>query len=319
MSRAAPASLPLSLYRGCVNAWECDEMGHMNVRFYVQRAMEGAALFAAEVGLKRAFQHSAASILTPRSQHIRFLKEARAGAALDMAGGVLAHDESTVTLYQELRHANGDPAAAFTTIYAHTDAKTGRNFPWPDRALAALGRLNCVLPAHGAPRSIDIKKAPGPASVAIAEELGVTIIGRGAVQPTECDVFGRARPELFIARVSDSMPNLLGAWRGEVAKALNKSSDGAGASAGAAVLEYRVAFRRWPRTGDLLQMRSGVVEVSAKSHRVVHWVLDPMSGEAWATAEAVAVTFDLNTRKTITLPKAQHSALEAMIVPGLTI
>jgi acyl-CoA thioester hydrolase len=318
MSLAKPASFPLSLYRGCVNAWECDEMGHMNVRFYVQRAMEGVALFAADVGLKQAFQHSAASILTPRFQHIRFLKEARAGAELDMVAGVLGYDESAVTLYQELRHASGDPAAAFTTLYAHTDAKTGRNFRWPDRALAALAVLGCELPAHGAPRSIDTQKAPGPATIAMADQLGVKIIGRGAVQPTECDVFGRARAELFIGRVSDSMPNLLGQWRRDIAKSLD-TAGGGGASAGAAVLEYRVAFRRWPRTGDLLQMRSGVVAANEKSHRVVHWVLDPVSGEAWATAEAVAVTFDLNTRKTISLPQAQLSALQDMIIPGLAI
>ena len=28
----------LETYRGVCNAWECDENGHMNVRFYVQRA-----------------------------------------------------------------------------------------------------------------------------------------------------------------------------------------------------------------------------------------------------------------------------------------
>ena len=33
----------IELYRGSINTWECDEMGHMNVRFYVARMMEGLA------------------------------------------------------------------------------------------------------------------------------------------------------------------------------------------------------------------------------------------------------------------------------------
>ena len=31
----------VEVWRGGVNTWECDEMGHLNVRFYVARAMEG--------------------------------------------------------------------------------------------------------------------------------------------------------------------------------------------------------------------------------------------------------------------------------------
>ena len=35
----------IEVYRGSINTWECDEMGHMNVRFYVAKMMEGLAAF----------------------------------------------------------------------------------------------------------------------------------------------------------------------------------------------------------------------------------------------------------------------------------
>ena len=41
----------LTCYRGGVNTWECDEMGHMNVRFYVTKAEEGLGVFASALGL----------------------------------------------------------------------------------------------------------------------------------------------------------------------------------------------------------------------------------------------------------------------------
>ena len=31
----------IPLWSGIANTWDCDEMGHMNVRVYVEKAMEG--------------------------------------------------------------------------------------------------------------------------------------------------------------------------------------------------------------------------------------------------------------------------------------
>ncbi|MDP1964510.1 MAG: thioesterase family protein, partial [Reyranella sp.] len=70
----------IEIWRGGVNTWECDEMGHMNVRFYVTRAMEGLVGLAAALGLPHAFTQEAGSTLIVGEQHIRFLREAHAGA-----------------------------------------------------------------------------------------------------------------------------------------------------------------------------------------------------------------------------------------------
>jgi acyl-CoA thioester hydrolase len=69
----------IEVYRGSINTWECDEMGHMNVRFYVAKMMEGLAEVGQVVGLGHAFRERAISTLAPRDQHIRFMREAKAG------------------------------------------------------------------------------------------------------------------------------------------------------------------------------------------------------------------------------------------------
>jgi acyl-CoA thioester hydrolase len=315
---APAAELPLALYLGSVNAWECDEMGHMNVRFYVQRAMEGAGLFAAALGMPKAFSAKSAGTLQPVTQHIRFLKEARPGAPLSMRGGVLGSDETTIDTFMEMRHGDGAPAAAITTRFAHVDAHTERAFPWKRDTLVRAEAYACVAPAHGLPRSIDATRAGGEASASIADALAMPVVGRGMVRMEELDVHGRFRPEMHIARVSDSVPNLLSAWRAEAAQAVS-NDEGEVRVPGAAVLEYRLIYRHWPQAGDLLEMRSALAEVTEKTHRLVHWILDPVSGKAWATAEAVAVTFDLKTRKTIVAPPAHRARLQAQIIAGLTI
>jgi acyl-CoA thioester hydrolase len=48
-------------------------------------------------------------------------------------------------------------------------------------------------------------------------------------------------------------------------------------------------------------------------------VLNPDSGEAYVTCQAVAVTFDLDTRKVIPTPQEQIAELEALAPRGLTL
>jgi acyl-CoA thioester hydrolase len=314
MSTPAPATdLPLDLYRGSVNAWECDENLHMNVRFFASRAMEGLAFLAAAIGMPRAFQEKASSTLLVRDMHVRFLKEAHQGAALSMKGGVVAIDDTTMRTYLELRHASGAPAATFNMTLAHVEPHDQTPFPWSARVRESAQRYLCTAPAHGSPRSVAIDVAPSAPTREDAEALKAPIVGLLAVPPDHCDAFGFMRMELFLGRVSDAVPNLMAQWREETGRAAGATQTGG------AVLEYRLCPSRWPRAGDLLEVRSGIVEVGEKTNRIAHWLFDPVSGDAWCTAEAVAVTFDLVTRKTIPIPDAQRAALQAKLVPGMKI
>jgi acyl-CoA thioester hydrolase len=199
---------------------------------------------------------------------------------------------------------------------AHVDPHGLQPFPWSARARARAEALRCEPPKHAQPRSIDRTAAPVHLSRAAAEALGVSVVGRFMVTPDHCDAAGWMRMELFLGRVSDAVPNLLAGWRAEVGRAAGQAD---AALTGGAVLEYRLCPRRWPRAGDLIEVRSGVVEVGEKTNRLVHLLLDPASGESWCAAEAVAVTFDLVTRKTVPIPEAQRAALQARVVKGLVL
>ena len=124
-------------------------------------------------------------------------------------------------------------------------------------------------------------------------------------------------PEHFIGRVSDSVPNLMAAWRDEVAKAAE--AKGEKVRSGAAVLEYRLKYRAWPKAGDIVEVRTGLGKVMPKVHSLVHWIMDPRTGKAWCTSEAVAVTFDLDTRKVIQANPEHMALLEERAVRGLSI
>jgi acyl-CoA thioester hydrolase len=310
------AVAPLDLYLGSVNAWECDENRHLNVRFFAARAMESLGFLAAALDMPRAFHERAASTLVVRDMHVRFLKEAREGAPLSMHGGVASMDDTTMTVVMEMLHADRSAAAAFIMSLAHVHPRDQQAFPWSARVRDKAGALTWKAPRHAAPRSIDPSRSPTWPTRMAADAAGAPVVGRFMVTPDHCDAFGWMRMELFLGRISDAVPNLLASWRMEVARATGQTDP---AQTGGAVLEYRLCPRRWPRAGDLIEVRSSIVEVGEKTNRLVHLALDPVSGDAWCSAEAVAVTFDLVTRKAIAIPAAQRAALEARLVQGLHI
>ncbi len=101
---------PVEIWRGGVNTWECDEMGHLNVRFYVSRAMEGLVGVAGALGLPGAFRANAGATLLVKDHHIRFLREARPRAALHMVAGVLEIGEADAVVKGQTASSSYKPA-----------------------------------------------------------------------------------------------------------------------------------------------------------------------------------------------------------------
>jgi acyl-CoA thioester hydrolase len=307
-----PAPLPAPLYQGSVNSWECDDGGHLNVRFHFERAFAGLAHIARELELPRAYTETAGSTLIAQEVHARFLKEARPGAPLVMHGGVVALGDTDATLCLDMRHHDGAPASAFTFKVRHVDTRALRSFEWSARTRAAAKRLKIKLPEHAKPRSIDLNKPPVQISRQGAIDLGASRIGGAVVQPDQCDALGRLRGEHFPGRISDAVPNLLAHWR-------QAAADATGAAPAGAVVEARVVFRKFPRAGELIEVHSGIVEVGEKFLRLAHWVVDPDSGAGWASMEAVALTFDTRTRKAIAPSAEARARVARLVVKGMSV
>ena len=88
---------------------------------------------------------------------------------------------------------------------------------------------------------------------------------------------------------------------------------------GGAVLEYRIVYRAHPRAGDRFEIRSGLAGVDSRTQRIVHWMLDPATGLAWGSAEAVAVALDLDARKIIDISDEDRALLLPRVTAGLRL
>lgn len=308
----------IEVYRGSANAWECDEMGHMNVRFYVNRMMEGLAEFAHAISIPAAFSTTAVSTLKPRDQHIRYLHEARAGEPLVMRAGVLETTDTSALVYQQLDHADGKPCATFRTWVDHVEINTGLAFAWSPKSVDALSYCPAEPIEASAPRSIDFDAPPAAtATMDDADAINALTIGRGVVPLAHCDVYGAMLPEMYVARVSDSVGLFLNDWRRRLEKRLEDA--GEPARIGGAVLENRWVYRRWPRAGDRFVIRTAIASLSENTQAYHHWLMDPASGNAWGTNHTVAIAFNLDKRKLLKVTAEDQAALRELAPAGLYV
>jgi acyl-CoA thioester hydrolase len=306
----------LETWRGAVRPAHIDEMGHMNVRFYVAIAMESLASLACALGMPRAFTAGAGATLMVREHHIRFLKEARVGTGLHMRCAVLSMGETDAQLLQVLFHsATGEPAAALLTRVEHTTQREQRAFPWPASARKRAEGLMAAAPAYALPRGIAHGPVHSRASQAEAERLGVPVVASGALKFEDCDVFGRMHPEHLLERISAGMPHM----RSPASLILDDALADLQGRLGSATVEFRAIYHRWPKAGDLLTLNAGLASLTPKMRTLIHWLVDPASGQAWASAEMITLFFDLEARKAMALPQAVLDVMAAQVIEGLAL
>lgn len=308
----------LEVYRGSPNQWECDEMGHMNVRFYIARFMEALGVLAVDCRMPDAFTARANSTLAPQEMHIRFLKEAHAGAPICMAAGVLDVREHSALVYMELRHLSGEVAATYRAMIDHVDVLTRQAFAWSPATRKALERLKTSAPADIGPRSIDMTQpARNTLTLEEAAAVGAPRIGLFTTTPPQCDMHGYLLPEMIISRLSDCATNLSQPYID--ALQASHEADGRAVRVGAAAVEYRLVFRKWPRAGAIMAVHSSLGASHGKARSFIHWIMDPVSGDAWASAEAVILNFDLDTRRAVAPTEDAVALLEKTVPKGLGV
>ena len=146
----------IEVWRGGVNAWQCDQMGHLNVRFYVAHAMEGLTGLAGALGMGSAFAPRGSAALAVREHHIRFLKEARVGDPLNMTAGLLHMGEDDLRVLMILAHSGEEaPSAVIQTLARHVSAADGRRFPWSQNARRSSESIRVRIPDGLGPRSLE--------------------------------------------------------------------------------------------------------------------------------------------------------------------
>jgi len=302
----------IETWRGDVTISECDELGHLNMRYYLSKARQARHMFFMGLGLPHSFEKGTPSTVRFRECHIKFLKEARPGMSLSVQTGILAKRETEIDLLHMIFHRDGSPSATIIETVDHVYLRTGQTFPWPNRVESAAQKHVTTCPDIAKPRGLS-KDTPmmGP-SLEQLVQLPLQRIGVGVFTKRESEPFNYVSAHNFVGRLSDSITSFTAGWP-EIADGSWEASRIIGV-----MLEFRLRVHSPAAQGMGYHLYSGVQSHTDKVRRIIHNFVDPVSGQNYASLIAVNGLINLETRK-FALPSQNSLAqLSKVLIPKLS-
>ena len=301
---------------GDCSAWECDELGHLNMSFYFDKFEQARMGLFIRLGLARHFQPDAHSTVRARDLHIKYLAEARPGQPLRIESALVSlNDDGTARVGHVMFHADGRMAATLSEVVEHVYLPDERVFAWPSRLVQQADAHTAQMPAPARPRNLSLDwPLPGRTLDDLAD-AGVQPIGGGVFRPHEATAAGHIPASQLFRRITTSLGWYQGGWP----KFRDPAYQAGGGSA--VVLEIRVRLPHLARVGTAYTIAPAVVGAEHLTRTVMHNVVDVASGESLLTGYAAGGLFNLNTRKLQapepdTLKALQRRAVSALAPPA---
>jgi len=296
-------------WAGECSAWECDELGHLNMRHYVYKTAQARAGLIIRMGLPEAFKKDATSSIRVKDFHIKYQGEARPGDPLKIESGVISLQEDTAKLCHIMYHADGRIAATVVEIIEHVYLREMSKFNWPSRVRENIETFTVQLPARAKPRNIDLTAPQTGMSLSELHDLGLTTSGAGVFGPEETDNTGGVTPQAFFGRTTSSIGWYNEGWP-EISDPEYRKGGGM-----AALLEARTVFHSWPEAGDAYAYVPGFLGANTYTRNILHNLLNPITGQSYMSTIAVACLFNTKTRSLVkTTPEQVELVNKAMIV-----
>jgi acyl-CoA thioester hydrolase len=298
---------------------EIDGLGHMNVRYYMERAQRANRLLLAEIGLGGDAPAQFGGRLTQTDTYVRYQREQFQGATLSVNGGVLEARPDGVRSYFEVTNpARGEIAATFIIVSALLDAATGEPMDLPQAVRRAASGALVELPAHGRPRTIDLGDvrldlAFDAVSERLADDASDPMSRRSewTVPAEVCDENG-----LLV----DSGAMMFGGWRAPSAEEMRQHgpmtfTGDDGHRLGWASLETRMVRVSQARAGDVLCSIGGELSLQPKVRHSRRWLFNVTTGRLVSLNDNVSIALDLDARRPIEIPPSIRGQLVGRHVP----
>ncbi|MDB5803578.1 MAG: thioesterase superfamily protein [Betaproteobacteria bacterium] len=126
------ASELIPTYRGSVQSWHCDHMGHMNVMWYVGKFDEATWNLLSAAGLSGAYFREQGRGMVAVDQHLQYKRELLAGDTVVIGSGVREVKSKVLLFFHEMRNGETGEVAAtcrFTAVHLDTAKRKACAFP----------------------------------------------------------------------------------------------------------------------------------------------------------------------------------------------
>jgi acyl-CoA thioester hydrolase len=270
------------VYRGYVNPWDCDEMGHMNVQFHLAKAGEAFEGLLAELGLDAA----ARTRVKVARHRVRYLKEMHVSDLVRIQGAPVAFYDGRMSAVLDVRNGNDEPCVLVETA-----------------AEGVALSMAPVLTAFQSPQGLQ----PGDEGEGLFEAaLSFRETIRNIVRADQCDRDGGLSPRGVMARFSEAQGHLWAML--EAPRAWQRT-----AGLATATLDYQIRYGAKPEAGAQVRLLTGIAGASAKTIRFRHWLFDAETDELVAAAAGAALFIDRTTRLAVPLPTQVAAAAAGLI------
>jgi acyl-CoA thioester hydrolase len=282
---------------------EIDGLGHMNVRFYMERAQRANRLLLAELGVGADEGEAPGVRLIQTDTYVRYHREQFQGQTLAVNGGVLEARPSSVRAFCEVTNpARGEIAATFIIESTLADRATGKPAPLAAETLRAAQAARIELPDYGRARTIDLK---APRTDLTYQLVAARIPADGpdpmsrrsewTVAPESCDEHGN---------LADAGALMFGGWRQPSPEEMRRHGPMTfrgddGHRLGWASLETRMMRVGQARAGDTLASIGAEISMHPKVRHSRRWLFNTRSGQLVSLNDNVSIALDLDARKAI--------------------
>jgi acyl-CoA thioester hydrolase len=136
-------------YRGVVQQWHCDFMGHMNVMWYVGKFDEATWNFAASSGMTGQYLKDSKRGMAAVEQRISYRREALVGDVIVVKSAALEVKPKSIRFVHEMfRGDGGDHLATMLAIGVHIDIVARKSAEFEPHILAKSQDLLDADPAR---------------------------------------------------------------------------------------------------------------------------------------------------------------------------
>lgn len=298
-------------WAGECSAWECDELGHLNMRHYVYKTAQARAGLIIRMGLVEAFKADTSSSIRVKDFHIKYQGEARPGDSLKIESAVISLNEDTAQLCHIMYHANGRIASTVVETVEHIYLRERRKFAWPSRVRNNVEAFTVDLPSPAKPRNIDLTDPQTGMSLSELHAIGSKTTGAGVFGTDETDNTGSVTSQAIFGRVTSSIGWFNDGWP-EIHDADYRKGGGM-----AALLEARAVFHGWPEAGDAYAYVPGFLGANTYTRTILHNLLSPLTGQSYMSMVAVGCLFNTNTRSLVKTTPEQVKQVNRAMIDGL--
>ena len=292
-----------NIYKNSVQLHEIDNLGHMNVQYYLKHCLDSCILNF-KINNLISYNSNKEESFVLEKVNIRYLNEQRLGAPFSINFYISKIEKDKILVLQEMENLETKKMSStfILSFKIRKQIKMIKNkfenflmdYPNKFKIAPSYAEIRGLLNINKLKFSYE-KLLDNP-------KIFNTFCGIAKNKDSNnSDTLDAAD---YMGIVSASVPNLLMMSNHSISKT----------NIGGAAVEYEFYFNEFVKTGTCIKLLSGLRNIKNKTYTWSHWLIDIDKEKILAEANAVIVTMDLKKRKSVQIPNKMKVALEDIIL-----